>query len=116
MAHSLSNDICLCAIALYRNTNMDVEFRIMKPNKKFELDVRDIEIIEQALRAKAGRRGMAIASGETSKKTQRRNARNTRFTRENTQSKKLVFSQRIYTRWLISVLTDSFNITWHAVI
>jgi len=47
---------------------MDVEFRIMKPNKKFELDVRDIEIIEQALRAKAGRRGMAIASGETSKK------------------------------------------------
>jgi len=68
MAHSLSNDICLCAIALYRNTNLDVEFRIMKPNKKFELDVRDIEIIEQALRAKAGRRGMAIASGETSKK------------------------------------------------
>lgn len=40
----------------------------MKPNKKFELDVRDIEIIEQALRAKAGRRGLAIAQGETSDK------------------------------------------------
>ena len=37
-----------------------------KPNKKFELSVRDIEIIEQALRAKAGRRGLAIAQGETS--------------------------------------------------
>ena len=41
---------------------------MMKPNKKFELTVRDIEIIEQALRAKAGRRGMAIAQGETSEK------------------------------------------------
>ena len=40
----------------------------MKPNKNFELNVRDIEIIEQALRAKAGRRGLAIASGETSEK------------------------------------------------
>ena len=40
----------------------------MKPNKKFELDVRDIEIIEQALRAKAGRRGLAIAQGEVSEK------------------------------------------------
>ena len=38
----------------------------MKPNKKFDLDVRDIEIIEQALRAKAGRRGMAIAQGDVS--------------------------------------------------
>lgn len=38
----------------------------MKPNLKFELTVRDIEIIEQALRAKAGRRGLAIAQGETS--------------------------------------------------
>ena len=65
-AHSISYDKYLCATALYCNTNLDVEFRIMKPNKKFELDVRDIEIIEQALRAKAGRRGMAIASGETS--------------------------------------------------
>ncbi len=37
-----------------------------KPNENFTLGVRDIEIIEQALRAKAGRRGMAIASGETS--------------------------------------------------
>jgi ribonuclease PH len=38
----------------------------MKPNTKFELSVRDIEIIEHALRAKAGRRGLAIANGETS--------------------------------------------------
>lgn len=38
----------------------------MKPNLKFELTVRDIEIIEQALQAKAGRRGLAIAQGETS--------------------------------------------------
>jgi len=40
----------------------------MKPNLKFDLNVRDIEIIEQALRAKAGRRGLAIAQGETSTK------------------------------------------------
>ena len=38
----------------------------MKPNKNFELTVRDIEVIEQALRAKAGRRGLAIAQGEVS--------------------------------------------------
>lgn len=38
----------------------------MKPNKKFDLSVRDIEIIEQALRAKAGRRGLAIAQGDSS--------------------------------------------------
>lgn len=38
----------------------------MKANKNFELTVRDIEIIEQALRAKAGRRGLSIAQGETS--------------------------------------------------
>ena len=37
-----------------------------KPNKNFELTVRDIEIIESALRAKAGRRGLAIAGGDTS--------------------------------------------------
>ena len=37
-----------------------------KPNTTFKLSIRDIEIIEQALRAKAGRRGMAIAQGETS--------------------------------------------------
>ena len=47
---------------------MDVEFRIMKPNKNFELTVRDIEVIEQALRAKAGRRGFAIAQGDVSEK------------------------------------------------
>ena len=42
---------------------------MMKPNKKFELTVRDIEIIEQALRIKAGRRGMyEIAQGETSER------------------------------------------------
>jgi len=40
----------------------------MKPNNNFELTIRDIEIIESALRAKAGRRGLAIASGETSVK------------------------------------------------
>ena len=38
----------------------------MKPNLQFELSIRDIEIIEHALRAKAGRRGLAIAQGETS--------------------------------------------------
>lgn len=37
-----------------------------KPNTQFKLTVRDIEVIEQALRAKAGRRGLAIAEGETS--------------------------------------------------
>lgn len=39
---------------------------MVKPNTTFELTVRDIEVIEQALRAKAGRRGLAIAEGETS--------------------------------------------------
>ena len=39
---------------------------MVKPNNKFELTVRDIEVIEQSLRAKAGRRGLAIAQGETS--------------------------------------------------
>tara|TARA_B100000902_G_scaffold122908_1_gene122944 strand:- start:1441 stop:1659 length:219 start_codon:yes stop_codon:yes gene_type:complete len=39
---------------------------LAKANTKFELSIRDIEIIEQALRAKAGRRGLAIAEGETS--------------------------------------------------
>ena len=38
----------------------------MKPNKNFELSVRDIEVIESALRAKAGRRGLAIAEGDAS--------------------------------------------------
>lgn len=41
---------------------------MIKPNTKFNLDIRDIEIIEEALRAKAGRRGMSIANGETSTK------------------------------------------------
>lgn len=41
----------------------------MKPNKKFDLSVRDIEIIEQALRAKAGRRGLAIAQGDASEQS-----------------------------------------------
>ena len=39
---------------------------VTKANTKFNLTVRDIEIIEHALRAKAGRRGLAIANGETS--------------------------------------------------
>jgi len=38
----------------------------MKPNNKFDLSVRDIEVIESALRAKAGRRGLAIVQGEAS--------------------------------------------------
>ena len=49
-------------------TYMDVERRTMKPNKNFELTIRDIEVIESALRAKAGRRGMAIAEGNVSEK------------------------------------------------
>ena len=36
-----------------------------KPNTKFNLSVRDIEV-QHAPRAKAGRRGLAIAQGETS--------------------------------------------------
>lgn len=39
---------------------------MVKPNTKFTLSVRDVEVIEHALRAKAGRRGIAIAQGETS--------------------------------------------------
>ena len=39
---------------------------MVKPNTTFHLSIRDVEIIEHALRAKAGRRGMAIAQGETS--------------------------------------------------
>jgi hypothetical protein len=38
----------------------------MKPNTQFELSIRDIEIIESALRANAGRRGLAIAQGDVS--------------------------------------------------
>jgi len=41
---------------------------MVKPNRNFNLTVRDIEIIEQALRAKAGRRGLAIAQGDVSDK------------------------------------------------
>ena len=37
-----------------------------KPNTTFKLSIRDVEIIEQALRNKAGRRGLAIAQGDTS--------------------------------------------------
>lgn len=36
----------------------------MKPNKKFELSVKDIEIIETALRNKVGRRSQRILEGE----------------------------------------------------
>tara|TARA_B110000977_G_C10595124_1_gene305938 strand:+ start:56 stop:271 length:216 start_codon:yes stop_codon:yes gene_type:complete len=38
----------------------------MKPNNNFELTVRDIEVIESALKSKAGRRGLAIAQGDVS--------------------------------------------------
>jgi hypothetical protein len=41
----------------------------MKPNNNFELTVRDIEVIESALRSKAGRRGLAIAQGEASEQS-----------------------------------------------
>jgi hypothetical protein len=41
---------------------------VTKANTTFKLSIRDIEVIEQALRAKAGRRGLAIAEGETSEK------------------------------------------------
>ena len=40
--------------------------RLVKPNTSFKLSVRYIEVIEQALRAKACRRGLSIAEGETS--------------------------------------------------
>jgi hypothetical protein len=36
----------------------------MKPNLKFELSVKDIEIIETALRNKVGRRSQRILEGE----------------------------------------------------
>ena len=39
---------------------------MVKPNTTFNLSIRDIEVIEIALRAKAGRRGIAIAEGDTS--------------------------------------------------
>ena len=39
---------------------------MVKPNTTINLSIRDIEVIEHALRAKAGRRGLAIAQGETS--------------------------------------------------
>ena len=42
-----------------------------KPNTTFKLSIRDVEIIEHALRAKAGRRGLAIAQGETSPELKR---------------------------------------------
>jgi len=37
---------------------------VNKPNTKFELSIRDIEIIERALSAKAGRRGWRLMKGE----------------------------------------------------
>ena len=44
------------------NTNLDVERRIMnKPNDKFKLTVRDIELIERALQGKISRRGVSVA-------------------------------------------------------
>lgn len=39
----------------------------MKPNTKFNLSIKDIEIIERALSAKAGRRGMRLMKGEDNK-------------------------------------------------
>ena len=37
---------------------------VNKPNTNFKLSIRDIEIIERALSAKAGRRGMRLMKGE----------------------------------------------------
>ena len=45
--------------------------KVPKPNLKFDLSVRDVEVIEHALRAKAGRRGIAIASGNYSEELRR---------------------------------------------
>ena len=42
-----------------------------KPNTTFKLSLRDGEMIEHALRAKAGRRGLALAQGETSPELRR---------------------------------------------
>ena len=39
-----------------------------KPNTSFKLTIRDVEFIEEALRAKAGIRGMAIAEGARSER------------------------------------------------
>jgi len=36
----------------------------MKPNHQFNLSVEDIDIIERALTAKAGRRGLRLMQGE----------------------------------------------------
>ena len=44
------------------------DYSKLKPNTKIELSVRDMEVIESALRAKAGRRGLAIAQGDVSEK------------------------------------------------
>ncbi len=44
------------------------KYSMGKPNNNFNLTVRDIEVIESALRAKAGRRGLAIAEGDVSEK------------------------------------------------
>lgn len=40
----------------------------MKPNTQFTLSIQDIEIIERALSAKAGRRGMRLMKGEDNDK------------------------------------------------
>ena len=41
-------------------TDLDVEFRTMKPNENFKLSVRDLEIIENALSAKVSRRAQRL--------------------------------------------------------
>ena len=63
----------------------------MKPNQTFELTVNDIEIIESALRAKAGRRGMKMLTGDGDmKKIKSRSWWNNGTVRSFTSSKKLV--------------------------
>ena len=56
--------------ALKKHINTIWRRKMVKPNTTFKLSIRDIEVIEIALRAKAGRRGIAIAQGETSPQLQ----------------------------------------------
>ena len=58
-------------VGLYQPTQLNQSYKeleetMTKPNTTFKLSIRDVEVIEQALRNKAGRRGMAIAQGDTS--------------------------------------------------
>ena len=43
-----------------KNRYIEEEKKMVKPNTTFNLSIRDIEVIEIALRAKAGRRGIIL--------------------------------------------------------